>query len=264
MYSSVAVMNATAKITDLYDEGALPDTRYIGAEGFAVIVEADGQRTLFGLGKRGRYLSHNLGEMEVKADSIDRLAVSHGHLAHCGGFRELLTERSPEAPKLPVYAPASAWGHKGIIYPVGLYAPPELSGRYERKELSTGWTELSEHLALSPPLPFDGGEECVLVLRTETGPAVICGCAHPGVQKIIDTVKAQYGLPPQAFIGGLHIGKKNDARADECAQALEGCGCRQLYLNHCTAVEGTGRMRVTLGIDGVKDFYVGMSLTFKL
>ncbi|MDD3233014.1 MAG: MBL fold metallo-hydrolase [Candidatus Methanomethylophilus sp.] len=256
-------MSEKATVTDIYDEGAKPDTRFIGAQGFAMVIDVDGQRTLFGTGRRGRYLAHNLSQADLTADVFDRLAVSHGHLDHCGGFRELIAERTPTAPKLPVYAPVSAWDRKGHIRVDGLYGGTDEAGRYERHDVYD-WTDLSEHLALSPALPFDGGAECVMVIRGATGPVVICGCAHPGLQKIVDVVKARYSVPPQTFIGGLHIGKKNDKRADECAQVFESCGCKRLYLNHCTAVEGTNRMRVTLGLHGVKDFYAGMTLSFDL
>jgi len=249
-----------AKVTALYNEGALPDTRYIGAEGLAIIVDVDGERTLFDLGRRGRYLEHNMSQMGVKADDFTRVVISHGHLDHCGGLKSFLDARTRP---VPIYAPASAWGHKGLLHPIGLYAPVELADRAERHDVDS-WTKLSAHLLVSPPLAFEGGEECFLLIQAATGPVIICGCAHPGVQKFIDEAKARCGVGPQAFVGGLHIGKKHDKLADEYAHAFDDAGVRRLYLNHCTAVEGMGRIRFNLGADGADDFYVGQTVEFEV
>ena len=45
---------------------------------------------------------------------------------------------------------------------------------------------------------------------------------------------------------------------------LKDLGIKRLYLNHCTNERGIDRMRVTLGIDGVKDFFGGQTLEFDL
>ena len=71
-----------AKVLSVYDEGALEDTPFIGATGFSVLVEVDGQRTLFDTGMRGRYLIHNLDYLDVKPDMIDRVVISQIGRAH--------------------------------------------------------------------------------------------------------------------------------------------------------------------------------------
>ena len=69
-----------AKITVLYDEGAMEGTTYIGAVGFSLLIDVDGERTMFGTGRRERYLADNLYTAEIEADSIDRVVVSHQHV----------------------------------------------------------------------------------------------------------------------------------------------------------------------------------------
>lgn len=247
------------KITVVYDEGALPDTDLIGAIGMSILIEADGKRTLFGLGHRPRYLDHNMYSLGIDPDSIDQVVVSHGHVDHYGGIAGLLKHR--ERP-VDVYAPASAWGEKKTFGSTGVYLPEEYAGLGVRKDV-TGWTQLSEHVWISEPVSANDAEECFMCLRTATGTVMIVGCCHPGLDHMFESEKEKFGRYPTVLIGGLHIGKKNDRLADVYAHYLKDSGCK-LYLNHCTDARGINRMRVTLGLDGVKDFFGGQTMDLQL
>ena len=71
-----------ASVRCVYNEGSQPGTPYIGAKGFSLLIEVDGERTLFGTGLRGRYLIHNTDHLEIDADSIDRIVISQIGRAH--------------------------------------------------------------------------------------------------------------------------------------------------------------------------------------
>ena len=83
-----------ARVLSVYDIGAVEDTSFIGSKGFSVLVENDGERTLFDTGTRGRYLMHNLDYHEIKADSIDRVVLSHNHTGNINGLGKLLDNRT--------------------------------------------------------------------------------------------------------------------------------------------------------------------------
>ena len=102
------------------------------------------------------------------------------------------------------------------------------------------------------------------MISSSSGPLLISGCCHPGLDHVFEAVKAKFGRYPTALIGGLHILKKQDKLADLYAQYLKDVDCRRLYLNHCTGVNGINRMRVTLGLKGINDFYAGQSIEFNL
>ena len=118
-----------AKISVIYDEGAIEGTTYIGARGFSLLVEADGERTLFGVGRRPRYLTNNLYVADIDPDSVDRVVVSHGHADHWGAISGLLKER--ESP-VKVYAPASAWGDKRMFGATGMFVPTDMEDKVEK------------------------------------------------------------------------------------------------------------------------------------
>ncbi len=251
-----------AKITCIYDEGALESTSFIGAKGFSILIEVDDEKTLFGVGRRPRYFLTNLFGSDTDPESISRAVVSHRHLDHWGGLPGLL--RSRESP-LDVYAPASAWGTKKMLGATGIYLSADHDGKYTRNDVSD-WIQLSEHLFISPPMGFHQGEgeEVFMVLNGKNGPILMSGCCHCGLDHAFDMVRDRFGEYPNAVIGGLHIGEKKDKLADIYANYLKSMGCRHLYLNHCTGVYGIGRLRVTLGLHGVNDYYVGQSVTFRV
>lgn len=251
-----------AKITCIYDEGALEGTSFIGARGFSVLIETDGEKTLFGLGRRARYLSNNLFEAGVDPETVARVVISHGHIDHWGALPAVF--RGRESP-IDVYAPVSAWGEKKLLGSTGISVAEEDAGKFIRQDVC-GWTQLSEHLFVSAPLGFykGEGEEVFVVLKSKNGPVLISGCCHCGLDHVFEAVREKFGAYPVAVIGGLHIGEKKDKLADVYADYLKTIGCRHLYLNHCTGVYGIGRLRVTLGLNGVNDFYVGQSVTYRV
>ncbi len=250
-----------AKITVIYDEGAVEGTTLIGAVGFSLLVEADGERTLFGTGRRERYLSNNMYVADVDAADLDRVVVSHGHIDHWGALPAITRAREE---KIDLYAPLSAWGEKKVLGSTGMNFKEDVMEKVVRKDV-TEWVQLSEHLFVTRPIRFHDSEEeeVFLVLKSKNGPVLMSGCCHCGLDNVFETVKDRFGAFPIAVVGGLHLGKKQDKLADLYAEYLQTAGCRQLYLNHCTGAAGIGRLRVTLGLKGVNDFYAGQSVTFK-
>ncbi len=256
------LLSMKAKITCVYDEGALPNTHLIGAIGMSIMIDADGKRFLFGLGHRPRYLENNMGELGIEPDSVDAVVVSHNHMDHRGALDGFMRERTKP---IDFYAPASCFAEerKRFGRTDGMYPPEGKEGLMYRNDVA-GWTDLSEHVHISPPMTQNGADECFLVVSTKVGPVLIVGCCHMGLDHAVDAVKERFGRIPAAVIGGLHIGKKNDRLADVYAGYLKDLGIKRLYLNHCTNERGIDRMRVTLGIDGVKDFFGGQTLEFDL
>ena len=246
----------TAKVTCLYDEGALQSTSLIGAKGFSMIIDVDGIRLMFDTGMKGRYLLNNMISLDIDPDSIDQVIISRGHKEHTGGMNGLLKERSSS---VKVLYPRSAEGVKGMFKTTGVYVDIENEGKAILDPIDD-WKGISEHLFMSKPM--DGGES-FLVLITKDGPVVMASYSGCGVKFIMDSVKERFGRYPVAYMGGVLIGKSKSVAASVAAEFLEK-GCSSLYLNHCTGVQGMMYLRVELGIGNVNDFYVGTEKTFDL
>jgi Metal-dependent hydrolases of the beta-lactamase superfamily II len=250
----------SAKITCLYDEGAKEGTPLIGAKGFSVLVEVDGNKVMFDTGGRGKYLMTNLMHLDIPAESIDQLVISHGNKPYVGGINDLLEEREAV---LPIMYPRSAEGSKNMLGSKGVYVRPENSNKVVMRA-TDDWTKISEHLVLSKPMSTNEGEESFLVLVTKKGPVVITACSPSGVVNVMNEVKERFGKYPVAYIGGTDIKKKEKDKAAAIAKEFSDRDCTDLRLNHCTGIEGMMYLRKELGLKSVFDFYVGYDVEYDI
>jgi len=250
-----------AKITSVYDEGALVGTNLIGAKGFAALIETGGQMILFDTGRRGRYLLHNLMFLDIRLEDIDKVVISHGHASHTGGIEDVLKNRQMP---LNIYAPESAIGRGKLLEAKGIHIPKDLSDKADVLKVND-WMEIAEKTFISLPTDIGEGQtEVFMVLLSKEGPVVIAACSHAGVDNIMEAVKKKFGSYPHTYIGGVHIGRKGKEKASGIAAHFIEKNCSDLHLNHCTGVKGMMYLRTDLGLKGVNDFYVGSVLSVDL
>lgn len=241
-----------ARITDLYDDGALPDTRFIGAEGFCLVIDVDGGRTMFGAGHRDRYLRNNLDAAEFDTDALERVVIPDGTSSRAGAISEVLSGRSSP---LEIMASEQAWGTQDILRRPAVRIRAESEDMANRVTIDD-WTKVSEHLHITPPI----GGELFLVIRGALGPIVVSGACSCGVSKVFEVVRGKFGRDPVGFIGAFRTGRREDRTADAAAAEFERSGTTLLYLNHCTGVRGINRVRTHLGLAAVKDLYAGQTV----
>lgn len=159
-------------ITILYDNSANPGLK--SGWGFSCLVD-NGQKILFDTGDNGEKLMYNFEKLNIDPKSVDQVVLSHNHWDHVdglGGFQKL--------------------NHKAeVIYPEAFPQPTEISkGIY-----STG--------ALGRLI-----KEQALITKTEKGIIVVTGCAHPGLERILQVSRKLgqiYGV-----LGGFHGFSKFD------------------------------------------------------
>ncbi len=240
------------KVISVYDIGALEDTSFIGAKGFSVLVEVDGQRTLFDTGMRGRYLLHNLDFLDIKVDTIDRVVISHNHRANILGLWKLLESRTEP---LDVYVNGSFQSMKRM------FGRPLFSEEIAPKiniHVMEGNTRFSDHLSAIGP--FGDTEEFSLVVESREGPVVISSCYHSGVRPVLTEVKSVFKKDPCHLIGGLHIRKANQRSVDPTADVIREFGSPHMTLGHCADNGAKTYLRVRFNLKGVDDFYVGTTV----
>ena len=154
------------KITIIYDNNARPG--FESGWGFSCLVDSN-QRILFDTGDNGRKLIHNFEKANVNPKSVNKVVLSHNHWDHVDGL-EVFRKFNSEAEVVP---------------PNSFSEPTEISpGIYTTGALGV--------------LP----REQSLVAKTEKGNIVITGCAHPGLDRILQTARGLgqiYGV-----LGGFH------------------------------------------------------------
>jgi metal-dependent hydrolase (beta-lactamase superfamily II) len=120
------------------------------------------------------------------------------------------------------------------------------------------WTKLSDSLFVTGP----AGGEISLVMITNSGPVLICGCCHSGIMNVISSVKEMTGRKVTAAVGGMHLTGTKRKEVHELAEALKENGPPMLYLSHCTGVAQRTYLREKLGLNAVKEFYAGTEIRF--
>lgn len=248
--------NMNARVLSVYDEGAIENTPYIGAKGFAVLVEVDGQRTLFDVGMRGRYLLHNLDFLEIKPETIDRVVISHNHRPNIGALSKLIESRTEP---LDIFVNTSFQSVKRM------FGRPFFSEEIAPKaniHVMEGNTKFSDHLMSVGP--FGDLQEFSLVLDSLNGPVVISSCYHCGVRPVLTEVYSVTGKEPCHLIGGLHIMRARQKNVDPTAEVIKDFGSPHMTMGHCADEGAKTYLRVRFNIKGVDDFYVGTSVDLKV
>ncbi|MCK4552722.1 MBL fold metallo-hydrolase [Candidatus Pacearchaeota archaeon] len=154
------------KITIVYDNEAKPNLKLDW--GFSCLIE-NNKKILFDTGADSKILLYNMKQLKINPKTIDVIIISHHHQDHEGGLNGFLKINK----KVKIYYP------ENFSKPTQIY-----ENIYSTGTLGTFIKEQS------------------LILKTKKGNIVITGCAHPGLENIIDKAK-QFGKI-YGIIGGFH------------------------------------------------------------
>jgi 7,8-dihydropterin-6-yl-methyl-4-(beta-D-ribofuranosyl)aminobenzene 5'-phosphate synthase len=193
------------RLTVLYDNDAC--SGFTGSWGFSALIETGKETILFDTGWDGTLLLKHMEKTGIDPACIDKLVLSHQHWDHIGGLPEILRAN----PEVIVYVPASFSEN----------LKREIKKRAELIEVKEA-TQISDRVWSTGELG-DKIKEQSLVLGTEKGFYVLTGCAHPGLDEIMDAALC-YG-EVKGILGGLH-----DSDSFERLKGMELIGA-----GHCTA-----------------------------
>lgn len=155
--------------------------------GFSCLIEAEGRKILFDTGASSEILSHNMLRLGIRKEDIEIIALSHEHWDHIGGLDAALHQNAT------VYIPGSfTRGAKKRIEEkaaevLEISGPADIvPGVHTTGELGAGIKEQS----------------LVLETKGDKGVVVLTGCAHPGLETILEAAKGFGEL--YGAIGGFH------------------------------------------------------------
>lgn len=273
------------KITCVVDNTVQHGSLYWGEHGVSFRVETDQGCFLFDTGRSESVLWHNLGMMGGCPRDAKVLVLSHAHIDHTGAMVTVLSQK----PGLPLYASPDLFRPRftlrgGSYKPVGLPITQQELTQLADLRLSSApaevlpgiWTsgEISErpepegrshrHMVL-----VDGGwqpdtyrDDMSLVIETQEGLVVICGCCHAGLLNTLAHVQQTFQRPIVAILGGTHLVEADDAHLKRVVDVLRDTyGIPRLYLNHCTGERAYVALASAFG-EQVNPCPVGTTLTF--
>jgi len=209
------------KIKILFDKGALDKKIRVGW-GVSFLID---DKILFDTGEKGEWLLDNMGSLGIDINKIEAVVISHDHWDHWGGLWDLLAKK------------------------VGLkvYACPGFGKEFKERVKKSGGElfEADKFKEIAPSI-YTTGEipgayhgkymaEQAIVLETNKGLTVITGCAHPGILKMVEKVKAKFSDEPIYFVlGGFHL-MESDKRAIEIvSESFKKMGILKAGPTHCS------------------------------
>jgi len=246
------------KVTCIVDNTVQRSSQLWGEHGLAFWIETGYGCVLFDTGQSGEVLSHNLEALGLRFQDLNALALSHAHNDHTGGLRTVLSHNFG----LPVYAnadlPRSRYSlSAGEYKSIGLSIPLEELTQQADLHLSDSpievlpglWTtgEIRERLepegrGLNHFIDSDGEwcpdpyrDDMSLVMDTQEGMVIICGCCHAGLLNTLAHVRRTFQRPIVAILGGTHLVTADETYLRHVSNVLrEQYDLLYIYLNHCT------------------------------
>jgi len=273
------------KVTCIVDNTVQRSSQLWGEHGVAFWIETDYGCVLFDTGQSGEVLSHNLEALGLRLQDLNGLALSHAHHDHTGGVRMVLSVNRG----LPVYANADLLRSRyslgaGEYKNIGLPIPPEALTQEADLRLSDSpfellpslWTtgkirERLEPEGRSPnhfihadgewhPDPYD--DDMSLVMDTQDGLVIVCGCCHAGLLNTLAHVRRTFQHHIFAILGGTHLATAGETNLEHIANVLrKHYRSPYLYPNHCTGELAYVTMVNAFG-DRVRPCPAGTMLSF--
>jgi 7,8-dihydropterin-6-yl-methyl-4-(beta-D-ribofuranosyl)aminobenzene 5'-phosphate synthase len=221
--AGMAAAEPNSQITILYDAFGT-DAAMKKDWGFSALVEVAGKRILFDTGNDADIFAANVKAKGVDLANIDFVVLSHRHSDHMAGLSHVLSVN----PTVKIYAPREGFGIYGSSLPSSFYRkdeslPPEMryyDGRPpDVMKFGTAWQGANIELvdktmeivpgitliALVSDAPGTKElKELSLAVNTSDGVVLVVGCAHPGVEKIVEAAAA---INPKIHLiaGGFHL-----------------------------------------------------------
>ncbi len=188
--------------------------------GFSAVATVGDRRVLFDSGADADLFLRNLAALGIDPASISHAVISHHHSDHRGGIYRLFQRH----PAMRVWFldsfPAEAFE---IGLAVGMN-PVRV----------TGPAEIAPGIHTTGPV---GGRipEQALVIDTAGGPVVLVGCAHPGVDRLVEAAREQRKADSiRLLLGGFHLMRHSEADIVSLAGRLKQLGVRRVAPAHCT------------------------------
>lgn len=226
--TAVAAAEGAARVTIIADAFGKP-SELARSWGYSALVEYGGRRILFDTGGQYEAFRRNVRALGIDLTKLDFVVLSHRHGDHTSGLAYVLEQN----PRVKIYAPAEAGSFGNPVSgsaPLGRLisrnppgTPDDLryfGGRYADKyAIDSPWpqaditlidktTEVLPGFFLFRTVSENKGtlelNELSMAVNTPRGLAVVVGCSHPGIEKILG-VAAQIDPVIYTVFGGLHL-----------------------------------------------------------
>lgn len=245
-----------ARVTILYDAFGEPSRLKLGW-GYSALVEYGGKRILFDTGSNLDDFTFNVNALRVDLSRLDFVVLTHRHGDHTSGLNQVLKIN----PAVRIYTPAEAGYFDTPTSPANASlikrrvesAPEDMhyyDGKYpERLAAGSPWpgarfaqirtpTEVVPGFWLFSTQSETPGtremNEVSMAIKTPPGLALMVGCSHPGIEKILEAASK---IDPRIYtvFGGFHLVDIPDAEVSRMVLRLrDQWKLERAAAGHCT------------------------------
>ncbi len=260
----------SVRIITLSENSAQLD--FFGEWGLSILAETESCKVLLDTGQSIAAV-RNADLMGIDLSTIDKIVLSHAHVDHAGGLREVL--RRVGKP-VEVIAHPDIWIPKYVRFGetnryVGIpFIREELeslgaSFTLSRKpykisddimttgeiEMTTDYETIDDRLYVKKGgkmIPDPLADDLALIVRTSQGLALITGCAHRGIINTVRHVQRLTGGEHiHTIIGGTHLYLSPQERIEKTARELKELGLQRLGVSHCTGFNASATLAREFG-----------------
>lgn len=233
----------------------------LAQHGQSILIESNNYKLLFDVGEISGAVEHNLSQLGVDLDNVDDVLISHRHIDHIGGLKEMLPKLKNQRLFLPLQMGKpniKSHPYKYNFLPKNENGEHNLAISEEDSKIINEYpnTTIVDEKGLKL---FDGVyttgcigdsmmEQAIVVDQKELGIVVILGCSHPGVEALIKKAKQVAGNNKlRGVIGGMHYTDFNNQEMHEHAEVLKEMSPEFVMPAHCTTVDGARVLSEVIG-----------------
>ncbi|MDD5504771.1 MAG: MBL fold metallo-hydrolase [Candidatus Omnitrophica bacterium] len=209
------------KIKIIFDKGAL-NKKLCTGWGVSILIN---DKVLFDTGGNGECLLKNMRLLKVDTKKIEAFIISHDHWDHWGGLWHAIG------------------GRKGVKVYICQGFSDEFKTRAEAFKVKLieldGPVQIFKNIFITGGMPGTYGRmrlfEQAVLLRTKNGITIITGCAHPGIDTMLRTVKRYY--PDESLylaLGGFHLKNTDAETIEEIIRKCRELGVKKVGPIHCS------------------------------
>ncbi len=246
----------SVRITTLSENTA--QLGFLAEWGLSILVETENRKVLLDTGMSISAV-HNADLMGIDLSTVDTIVLSHAHVDHTGGLRDVLMRTG----NVEVVAHPDIWIPKYVVFgELERYAGiPFMREELENHgasftltkepykigddimttgevEMTTDYEKIDDRLCLKvgdEMVPDPLTDDLAITVRTEQGLALITGCAHRGIVNTVRHVQSITGGEYiHTIIGGTHLHVASPERVQKTADELKELGLQRLGVSHCT------------------------------
>jgi 7,8-dihydropterin-6-yl-methyl-4-(beta-D-ribofuranosyl)aminobenzene 5'-phosphate synthase len=178
--------------------------------------EGRSESVLYDAGLGRKTVQHNMDVLEVRANDLRAVILSHGHADHHGGLEGIIQRIG--RPRMPLILHPDVWRERRVVFPTG------------------------NEIHMPPPSHADLDREGAVVCHVkDKGLVVLSSCSHAGAINVLRHAQRLTGVDKiHAFVGGLHLsGGLFEPIIPRTLAELAALGPAIVVPGHCTGWKAT-------------------------